>query len=244
MADAKQGVLALGRQKISTTFFPLNVGEASTFDSFVVTNIGNASLTFSGSSAVSSTGSSADFTVSPAASNGCTGAALVPGAGCDISSVFKPVALGKFTDTLTFPSNAANVSRVSSTLVGSGVNLLNSNLAITSTPSASAQIGYGTPLTVNFTLSQSGTTAATGMILVQVNGIPLTTLNVKNSLATYSFTPQAGPYQIAGIYSGDANYASSNATLTITIVPGATTTKLAYSGAPLSVLGDKHRLTR
>ena len=236
VADTKQGVLALGRQKIATTFFPLNVGQASTFDSFVLTNIGNAPLTFTGPSVFASSGNSADFTVGPAASNGCTGAALVPGAGCDISSVFKPVALGSFTDTLTFPSNAANVSRVSSTLSGSGVNLLNSNLAITSTPSASAQIGYGTPLTVNFTLSQSGTTAATGMILVQVNGIPLATLAVKNSLATYSFTPQAGTYQIAGVYSGDANYASSNAALTITIVPGATVTKLTYNGAPLSIL--------
>jgi sugar lactone lactonase YvrE len=238
VADTTAGVTFLNRQQISTSFYPLNVGQSSAFSSFIATNIGNAALQFTGSTPYSGSGSTADFQVSASTTNGCSGAALTAGAGCSISAIFAPVALGSFTDKLTFPSNAGNASTVSSTLLGNGVNLLNSNLTISSSPSATTSISYGSPITLSFTLTQSGTTAATGKILVQVNGIQQTVLNVANGTATYTFSPQAGTFSIAGQYSGDANYVSSHASLTLTVVPASTTTSIAYSGAPLSVQGS------
>jgi len=238
VADATAGVTYLNRQQITTSFFPLNVAQSSAFSSFIVTNIGNAALTFTGGSAFTGSGNTADFQVSASTNNGCAGTPLAAGAGCSLSAVFAPVALGSFSDKLTFPSNAGNAATASSTLTGNGVNLLNSNLAISSTPSAANSISYGTPITLTFTLTQSGTTPATGSILVQVNGIQQAVLTVTNGTATYSFSPQAGTFSIAGQYSGDANYVSSHASLTLTVVPAATTTALSYSGAGLSVQGS------
>ncbi|HEY0308849.1 MAG TPA: Ig-like domain repeat protein [Acidobacteriaceae bacterium] len=238
VTDTSAGVTYLNRQQISTSFYPLNVGQSSAFSSFILTNIGNAALQFTGGAPYSVSGDTGDFQVSASTSNGCSGSALIAGAGCSISAVFSPVALGSFSDKITFPSNAGNASSVSSTLTGSGVNLLNSNLTISSSPSASSSISYGSPITLTFTLTQSGTTAATGKILVQVNGIQQTVLTVANGTATYTFSPQAGTFSIAGQYSGDSNYVSSHASLTLTVIPESSTTTLAYSGAPLSVQGS------
>ncbi len=238
VADTAAGITYLNRQQITTGFFPLNVGQNSTFSSFIVTNIGSAALKFSGTTAYSGTGNTQDFQVSPSTTNGCSVASpMASGIGCSVSAVFAPVALGNFTEKLTFPSDASNASTATSSLTGSGVNLANSSLTISSSPSASSSISYGSPITLTFALAQSGTTAATGQIEVQVNGIKLTTLTVKNGSATYTFDPQAGTFVIAGQYTGDSNYVSSYATLTLTVVPASTTTTLAYSGATLSVQG-------
>jgi len=237
VADTVAGVTFLNRQKITNSFYPLNVGQSSAFSSFIVTNIGNSNLQFTGGSPYTATGATTDFQVSPSTTNGCSGSPLISGAECSISAIFAPVALGSFTEMLTFPSNAGNVAAVSSSLVGNGVNLLDSNLTITSNPSATNPISYGSPITLSFTLTQSGTTAATGTILVQVNGIQKALLNVVNGAATYTFSPQAGTFSIAGQYSGDANYVSSHASLTLTVVPAATTTVLTYSGALLNIQG-------
>jgi len=239
VADTVSGVTFLNRQQITTSYYPLNVGQSSAFSSFIVTDIGNASLQFTGGSPYTATGSTADFQVSASTSNGCSGSPLIAGAGCSVSAVFAPVALGNFSDKLTFPSNAGNAALASSTLTGSGVNLLNSNLTISSVPSAANSINYGSPITLTFALTQSGTTPATGTILVQVNGIQIKILSVTNGSATYTFSPQAGTFSIAGQYSGDTNYVSSHASLTLTVVPAPTTTVLTYSGAPLSVEGSQ-----
>jgi len=239
VADSTSGVTYLNRQQIVTSYYPLNVGQSSAFSSFIVTDIGNASLQFTGGSPYTATGATADFQVSASTSNGCSGSPLIAGASCSISAVFAPVALGNFSDKLTFPSNAGNTATASSTLTGSGVNLANSNLTISSSPSASSPISFGSPITLTFTLSQSGTTAATGTILVQVNGIQIKLLTVANGTATYTFNPQAGTFSIAGQYSGDVNYVSSHASLTLTVVPASTTTTLSYTGAPLSVTGSQ-----
>jgi len=240
VADTSAGITYLNRQQISTSFFPLNVGQSSTFSSFIVTNIGSTALKFSGTTAYSGTGNTQDFQVSPSTTNGCSvTSAMASGFGCSVSAVFAPVALGNFSEKLTFPSNASNASTATATLTGSGVNLANSSLTISSTPSASSSISYGSPITLTFALAQSGTTAATGQIQVQVNGIKLTTLTVQNGSATYTFNPQAGTFVIAGQYTGDSNYVSSYATLTLTVVPAATTTTLAYSGTTLSVQGTQ-----
>jgi streptogramin lyase len=239
VADTKGGVTYLNRQSISLNFYPLNVGQNSATSSFILTNIGNASLQFTNNAPYSSSGDTADFRVSSSASNGCSGTPLLSGAGCSLSAVFAPVALGNFSDTLTFPSNAGNAAQARSTLTGSGVNLLNSNLNISSSPTASNPINYGSPITLNFALTQSGSVAATGTILVQVNGITQALLNVVNGSATYSFSPPAGMFSITGQYSGDSNYVSSYAGLSLTVIPASTTTSLAYSGEQLSVQGSQ-----
>jgi len=235
VADSSAGVTYLNRQQITVPFYPLNVGQTSTFNSFITTNIGNSTLNYTGSAPFSATGSTADFSPYASTNNGCAVAApLTPGSGCSISATFSPVAIGAFGDVLTIPSNAANVTTATSTLTGNGVNLNNSNLSISSTPSGS--ISYGTPIKLTFALT-SGTPAATGKIIVQVSGIKVATLNVVSGAATYTFSPQAGTYVIAGQYTGDANYASSYATLTLTVVPATTATSLTYSGALLNVQG-------
>jgi sugar lactone lactonase YvrE len=239
VADAGTGqVTLLNRQHITTNFYPVSVGKSSTFSSFTLTNIGNSPLTFSGSVPYTASGATAEFNISSSTTNGCTGSPLAPGIGCNLSAVFSSAVLGNFTDTLTFPSNASNATIATSALVGTASNLMSSNLSITSLPGASAPIAYGTPITLNFTLTENETTAATGNIVLQINGFPVVTLPVKNGAATYTLAPSAGTITVAGQYPGDANYDSSFAALTFTILPAATTTKLTYSGVGLSIPAD------
>jgi sugar lactone lactonase YvrE len=235
IADASAGVTYLNRQQITVPFYPLNVGQSSTFNSFITTNIGSTTLNYTGSAPFSAAGSTADFSVFASTNNGCSvSTPLTAGNWCSISATFSPVATGSFSDVLTIPSNAANTAAATSALTGKGVSLNNSNLTISSTPSGS--ISYGTPIKLTFAL-QSGTPAATGQIIVQVGGIKVATLTVVNGAAAYTFSPQAGTYVIAGQYTGDANYVSSYATLSLTVLPAATSTSLSYSGALLSVQG-------
>ena len=248
IADSAAGVTYMNRQQITSSFYPLDAGAKSTFSSFLVTNIGSSTLNYTGSAPFSGSGSTADFTVYSSANNGCSvSTPLTSGAWCSISAYFSPVAVGNFSDALTIPSNAANAATATSTLLGSGVNLPNSNMAISSNPSSSTNINYGTPVILTFQLTLSGSTAATGKIIVSVDGIKLATLTpAANGSATFTFSPannntlNAGTHTVAAQYTGDANYTSSYATLTpsLTIVPAPTTTSITYSGALLSVQGS------
>jgi sugar lactone lactonase YvrE len=239
IADAQKGVSFLNRQQIAINYFPLNIGQVSTFSSFVLTNIGNAPLQFSGSAPFSGSGDVLDFQVSSSTTDGCSNLPMGAGTGCSLSGTFAPVALGSFREKLTFPSNAGNAGTASVILTGTGVNLANSNLTISSSPSAANPISFGSPITLTFTLSQSGTVAAAGQIYLLVNGIQNTVLQVVNGSATYTFSPQAGTFVIAGQYTGDTNYSSSHASLMLTVVPATTSTSLSYSGQPLSVQGNQ-----
>ncbi len=231
--------LVLNRQQITTQFAPLNVGGSSAFASFVLTNIGNSALNFTGSSAFMATGSTAAFKVTPATTNGCSGSSINAGLGCSSSSTFTPPVFGSFLETLTFPTNAANTPTVTSTLLGSGVSLQSTTMTETSNPATITAIPYGAPITLTFTVMSSGTATPAGTVVIRVNGLQQAAVALKAGVATYTFTPQQGTYAASGQYSGDANYASSSASLTLTVVAAPTTTKLSYSGAQLSVTGSQ-----
>ncbi len=235
--SASSSVTLLNRQQITVPFYPLNVGQTSVFSSFTVTDIGNAPLNFTNKPPYVGTGATAQYVATPSINAGCAGQALAPGAGCSVSATFAPVALGSATATLTFPSDAGNEGTAQAQLVGNAVNELNSNLTISSSPSNTSSVQYGTPITLSFKLTQSGSTAATGQIIVQVNGIRQAALTPVNGVATYTFSPQAGSFVIAGQYTGDSNYVSSYATLNLTVSPAQTTTVLTYSGLGLNVTG-------
>ncbi|SNT42358.1 Sugar lactone lactonase YvrE [Granulicella rosea] len=229
------GVYRLNRQQLPVTYFETNVGASSEFSSFSVTNIGSGTLQFSSGSLWSGSGSTADFATTASTSNGCTQSTLASGSGCSFSSTFSPVATGSFTDTLTFPSNAGNAATANVQLIGKGVNLATAKLVATTT-AGTTTLSYGSPITVTFAVTPVGSTVTpTGTILLQLNGVSLGSKTVgTNGTVTYTFSPQAGTFVVAGQYSGDSVYASSYTSLTIVVTPAATTTTLTYSGALLS----------
>ena len=103
--------------------------------------------------------------------------------------------------------------------------------AATSTPAPGASDAISIAVTSG---SASSTTTPTGTLTIAVDGTTQTpSLTLANGSATYTFSSTAaGAHTIAASYSGDSNYASSNSSLTLTVI--AKSFKLAASNLTIT----------
>lgn len=189
---------------------------------FAATAVGSSSSSATQTVTVANTGT-ASITVSPAftgpfsvATGGiCTAApiTLAAGASCTQVLTFTPVAFGAASGSVTY--SGAGVATQEILLTGTGSQ---------GTSSLTLASNYAAPFVntaVTFTATVAGAssaTPATGTVSFYLRGsstpfaanVPLTN---GSAAAQYTFTI-ADFYSITAVYSGDTNYATSNATLT------------------------------
>ncbi len=206
-----------------------------------VFNIGNANLTFPSAPAFGGA-NGADFGPATADLNQCdtTGATPVgAGAYCEYGLELTASAVGVENGTAAITSNAANAATVTVAMTGTGED----NLPTTTTTvalSPATGLSYPASTTVTVTVKQNGGTAApTGNVsLVLENPVAKTAqilppVSLKGTTVTFSLTNlNGGSYNLQAKYTGDVNFAGSQAKTTLTVaqaVPTVTTsTPAAY----------------
>jgi sugar lactone lactonase YvrE len=242
VADSSNSrLLQVQRSNVGFNFGTVNVGASSDTQAFTITSTGTAAATFS-SPAFTSSGSTADLTLTLPTSQGCSSGTYAVGISCSMTGKFSPtVAVGE-TATYTLNSNAANAPSPAIVLSGTGKFLIATSIVAAQTVPASGNPQYGLGLTVSATVTPASTTSAiTGTITFKIDGVAGVPVPIvyANGVATASVPISAqsvGAHTITVIYSGDFNYAASNnnaTPLTITVTKANTTTGINSSPATL-----------
>ena len=223
------GELELNRTQISVAYPDTNVGSTEQ-QSLTLSSTGNASLATGAT--LSSGTDTTDFSVVSAAANGCAASqTLLPGASCGLTATFQPTKTGSLKDVATFSSNAAD--NVSATLTGNGVNGIATKTALAYKTTPGGLPLAGQAFTVTATITPTSGTNETGTVTFEVDGTVQKPVNVANGTASISLTLVAGSDTVTAVYSGDSNYAGSEASITfpvVTIQPS--TLSLAVVNAP------------
>ncbi len=114
--------------------------------------------------------------------------------------------------------------------------------ALTATPNPSVY-GRNVTFTATVTAAAPGTGTPTGSVTFEDGTTVIGTGSLSGGVATFSTTTlDAGDHSITAVYSGDQDYATSNASLTQHVAQAATTTTIATSGSP-SVYGQQVTFT-
>jgi sugar lactone lactonase YvrE len=225
-------VAALNRTVGSLPFPQTNMAQSSVADIATLTSSGSLSLTLP-TPPYSATGNTADFTVTPASPGGCAAATvLAPGASCQDSAVFSPIAKGSLGEQLTFAPVGSN--SVTANLSGVGVNLILTNTNVVLTSPTTTPILLGQPVVITATIKPaSGSGTPTGIVLFSVDGGPAQSQQVNSSgVATLTYTTlTAATHVVTVSYSGDSTYAPSHGSVSFTIIKDTTTTVLTVAGS-------------
>jgi len=230
VADSSaSSVTEISQTSSQLNFSHVNVGNTSVAQELVLDNLGNQPLIFSQTGIAS--GSTANFVITGASSNACAQTtALQLGTTCGLSATFVPLVGGALSATLSFPGNEANVSNVSAVLSGIATLLAKttSTLLLVSPP----PIVAGNALSLTYTVQPlTGSGSPTGSISVTIDGGTAQTFSIVSGASTFTVNLNAGLHTIVAIYSGDAVYASSSATLQITAAAVPTVTALTYTSS-------------
>jgi sugar lactone lactonase YvrE len=213
---------ALNNSMFSTT----NIQLTSLPITLTVGSVGNLSATLSTPPYVESGANAAAF--QPTTPATCTAAlVLATGTNCTQTFQFSPTAPGPqtakavFSDT-TGQSVTANFSATATNLI-----LTTTTLMLTNT----GAVNYGQAATYKVTLTpaSNGSSAPTGTIKFLVDGATNQTQTVATGPYTFTVQLAVGTHSIAAVYSGDAIYAGSNASTSITIGKAVTTTTASYT---------------
>jgi hypothetical protein len=141
------------------------------------------------------------------------------------STATLPVGANAVTATYGGDSNFATSNAVTTQTVNKAA----SNTALVSSPNPSAQ---GQQVTFTATVSGSGGTP-TGTVAFSASGKTLNAVPLVNGLATYNTVMlPAGANAITATYTGDSNFATSNAVTTQTVNKAASNTALVSSPNP------------
>ncbi|MGD0796876.1 MAG: Ig-like domain repeat protein [Acidobacteriaceae bacterium] len=243
VADSSNGrLLQVQRSKVSYNFGTVNVGAASDTQPFTLTSSGTTGTLFSSPSFTGS-GVTADLTLVPATSQGCSSGTLAVGTFCSMIGQFSPTSAASETATYALSSSAANAVSPAILLSGTGKFLIVTSVVAVQTTPAGGSPQYGQTVTVAATVTPASTTVAmTGTITFKVDGVAGVPVPIvyAGGVATASYTissQSVGAHTVTAIYSGDFNYAASNdnaGPLTLTVVKAATMTGVAPS--PLTLL--------
>jgi sugar lactone lactonase YvrE len=238
IADMTAGAIELQRSLGDIVFPITNVGSTST-ESLTVNNVGNVALTFPGAPLTTVTGNP-QYTVVSSTTNGCgAGTSYAAGAQCFFSANFAPTVTGAANATVKFNTNATNTGTASALLMGSGLFLTPTTLSLVNTATTTIYYPQTLPLAVALDLTSTGAP-------INLTGPPAETfsITIDNGIASkQSFTGlstpvneslQAGVHQIKATYSSDGNYASSSATISVTIAQAPTVTTLTIAPANLN----------
>jgi len=206
--NRQQGTLSLGSS---------NVGTATAQQNSYIGSAGNQSLTL-GTPAYATTPNAA-FTVTSPSTGGCTNSqTLLPGFACVLQATFDPPALGNYTQTLAFNSNAANTTTPQLTLLGAGVKVAATTLSLQQT-SPAGQAAFGQTVVITSTISSTTAGTPSGDVIFYVDGNFYSAVKVTGSTQTLSINGLlGGSHTIAASYTGDTTFASSSTTLTIIVV--------------------------
>ena len=203
-----QGTLALGRANINTTTqqFTADIG-----------NAGNQKLTLGNPDYVA-TGDLSVFTVTSPAGTGCVNSeTIAPGFACVLSASFGASTVGNYSELLSFTSNAANTATPSLNVTGSALNQSVTTTALAQT-SPSGTAAFGQPVTITATISSTKTGTPTGSVAFSVDGGQAKNIALNGNTAQIVLTGlTGGNHIISASYSGDLQFAPSNATITIVI---------------------------
>jgi sugar lactone lactonase YvrE len=215
-------------RKVSVTtsalsFPSTNVGQTSSAESLVVSDVGNAPLNFSALAA------SANFqvvSVTGADSDCAVGTALAVGTDCLLGAQFAPLAAGNsLTGSITVTDDAFNSPQAVS-LSGVAPQAA-TTVAVTQVNPSSEIYGQNAAATITAVLSWTGDgpAPAAGNVTVSTNAIGGTLSGVScgapssdtiTCAATYTpdGTTLEGTYTMSAAFSGDSNYSNSSSTQT------------------------------
>jgi hypothetical protein len=218
-----QGTVVLGRANINTTTPP--------FTGYVADS-GNQNLTL-GTPDYTVTGNTANFNITSPSSNGCTnGISLVSGFACTLVATFSPGAnVGNYSEQLAFSSNAINTGSPTLTLTGTGLNQATTSTALAQTTPPSGNPTFGQTVTITATVTSTKAGTPTGTVAFSVDGGQAKNIALSGTTAVINLTGlTGGTHVISATYSGDLNFAPSNASITITVTRATTTTLVVQSG--------------
>ncbi|HEY1743421.1 MAG TPA: Ig-like domain repeat protein [Granulicella sp.] len=206
--DAAVGYFTLPAPVLSATltgngaFGSVNVGSASSGQSFTLTNTGEGNINISG---IAATG---DFSQV----NNC-GISLAVGATCGITVVFSPTTAGPRAGTLTV--TAAGGSIYSASLTGTGVPVYDAAISV---KYASTHLVY--PGATNVTACVTPA-SATGTFKIYDGTTLLTTRPIQGGGCAYWYISPglaAGTHQLSAAYSGDRNNPAGTSVPTTIVV--------------------------
>ena len=235
--SANSAAYSVSRTSGAIAFGKVNDTTSSAGQTAVLSSSGPGSLTMN-SPLFPALSSSVPFTI-PSSSDQCTGlATLVSGYSCTLEAYFAHTLgmVGAESDTVDFNTGAENTGAPSLTLSGNAVNEIPAAITLVQTvPSGSAS--YGSSVTVSATVVSAvgtSTLTPTGTVQFIVDGNNVGQPQQMDASGTASFVLTGlggGSHLVAASYSGDAIYApASSTTLTVKIVPAASTTTLSILG--------------
>ena len=234
LADGNDGRI----RTISNTSAPLdfpqtNAGSSSVAQTITVSNIANASLTFSG------LGASQNFGIDAATTTCTTSSSLASGDSCQIGVIFAPTAGGSLSGNLTLTDNSLNVNGNTQSVQLSGIG---SSTAATTTIVSAPPITYGASANVTVTVT-SGQGTVTGNVALTVdNASPLTqSLSGGSTVFTISGLP-AGSHSLSASYTAQGSFGASSVTGTQTVNQASSGIVLMSSGSP-TIWGQNVNLT-
>lgn len=231
VADTKlAGALAVNRALGSLNLPITNVNQTTTTP-LLVSDTGNASFTFTGTSFANLSGTgAAEFSISPGTTDACAlGAPVTAATQCQLTASFLPLQRGSYSATANLVTNAANGAVTGASLNGTGFQLVTTSVSIQVT-SPTGNIVYAQPVTISASVSaQAKVGTMTGTLTLTIDGQAQTPQPVGNGSISQTLNLAAGPHVISLGYSGDANYASGSNSTSFTIAPATTNTVLTIT---------------
>jgi Fe-S cluster biogenesis protein NfuA len=232
--DRGSSIYTFARTTPGSSSQTINIGE---------TNTGSASLSLP-SPIFTATGSTADFTLTPSGSNGCTGpSTLTSGSTCLLSAQFNPATLAIYAATYTESgAGAANPYTPFIQLNGVGAVLVKTTSAtVVTSPAAPATPQFGAPFVVTTSIVPAScalgapTCIPSGTVQFYVDGNAVGTPVKVSATGVASQTISGllvGSHLVTASYSGDIYYAASTApALAVTVATGTTTSTVSATPA-------------
>ena len=208
-------------------------GTSSAARLVTVANTGNAELEIT--NAVITGTNKGEFSIDPTTTS-ClltTGSSLNSGQSCQIGVIFKPLAGGNRTASLTLLDNTANNSN---TVLLSGTGTLPAPTFKITAPASGASFTVGSTVKFSVSVTSASGAAPTGTVKFSVDGTAFgSPVTVASGAASINLTGlSVKTHTISAAYSGDANYAAASASESITVAKATPAFKITAPAAGAS----------
>ncbi|WP_263369518.1 Ig-like domain repeat protein [Granulicella cerasi] len=214
---ADSGATGVVKSARTSGYYKFNTSPATT--TLELTSIGSAPVSTT-SYTVTNT---SDFTVSPATTNGCSGA-LASGNSCALSAAFSQVSTGVPTDTVSFTATVTNGSPYFTLTAATATPAI----VVTAAPTS---VVYGNSVTLKALVYGPNNTG--GTVTFYAGGVKLTTATSDaNASASYTYTPAVGSYSITADYTPSGSTTATVVTTTaatFTVTQATPTTSLSVT---------------
>jgi streptogramin lyase len=229
---ASPGAIVVNRA-LGAIVFPVTnfVGGQSTNANLILSDTGNANLTFPAAPIASPTAPSTIFTVQDSAVNSCVaGTPVAAGAECLLTGSFTPSSGGAQSQLFALATNAANNTVVGARLSGTGLSLTATSTTVSVTSPSASAIGFGTPVSLKAVVTLSSNVGTpSGTITLSIDGKAQTPAPFGDGTIPITLNPTVGTHVVTAVFSGDSIYASSSSSVSFTVSQAMTTTGLNIS---------------